>query len=172
MRDGGAIKGVAALLSPSLHQRPAATLVLVLADFEDEVRRRAGRLPGEQSAASGAADLGHRALRAPVSLAHPEDDGIDEGECVIEHQAFDFTVGWPAPILADDERPADLDLMASGVIAVVAARTDQPGGRAVDEHKTHLRCHRALEELAEWRFGVAIRRGMHFPDQRIGAGGE
>src|SRR5713101_933334 len=154
----------------SLYQRPAALLVLVLADFEDEVRRRAGRLPGKQSAASGAADLGHRALRAPVSLAHPEDDGIDEGKCVIEHQAFDFTVGWSAPMLTDDERPADLDLTAFGVIAMVAARTDQPVGRAVDEHKAHLRCHRAVEELPECRFGVAIRRGVHFPDLGIGAG--
>src|SRR5260221_8914471 len=133
--------------SPSLYQRPAAPLVLVLADFEDEVRRRAGRLPGKQSAASGAADLGHRALRAPVSLAHPEDDGIHEGKCVIEHQAFDFTVGWSAPMLTDNERPADLDFTAFGVIAVVAARTHQPGGRGLPDSKDQPACNRSGEHI-------------------------
>ena len=127
------------------HQRPAAPLVLFLANLKYEIRRRAGRLPGEQPAAFDAADLGHRALGTPVLLADPEDDGIDEAEGVIEHQAFDFAVGRATPMAANDEGSADLDFTPFRVMAMVAARTDQPVGRAVDEHKTHFGCERAVE---------------------------
>src|ERR1700722_9488678 len=89
------------------HQRAAAAEIAALADFEDDVRRCARQLAGKQTLALDAADLGHRALRAPVFLADPEDGGVEEGEGVIEHQPFDLTVGFPAPRTAGNESPAD-----------------------------------------------------------------
>jgi hypothetical protein len=154
------------------HQRPATVLIPALADLEDDVRRGAGGLPGKKPVTLEAADLGHRALRAPVVFADPEDHGIDESEGVIEHQPLDLAVGRAAPMAAYDKRPADLDLAALAVMAVVAAGADQPVGRPVDEHKRHLRGDRAVEILPERRLRVAVGRRMHLPDLRIGAGGE
>src|SRR6202045_5189928 len=83
----------------SAHQRPASLEIPALADFEDDVWSGAGQFPGKQPLAPDTADFCHRALRAPVFLADPENDGIDEGECVVEHQPFDFAVGRSAPWL-------------------------------------------------------------------------
>src|SRR5258708_17924819 len=111
------------------NQRPADLLIPALADFEDEVRRRARRLPGEKTVAPDATDLGHGALGTPVFLAHPEDDGVDETKGMIEHQAFDFAIGCSAPMLTDKESPADLAFAALGAIAMVAAPAQQPAAR-------------------------------------------
>src|SRR5258708_25018151 len=62
-----------------------ALLISALAYFENEVRHRAGRLPDKKPVAPHSPDLGHRALGAPVFLADPEDDGIDEAKGMIEH---------------------------------------------------------------------------------------
>ncbi|MGH6739964.1 MAG: hypothetical protein ACREDY_13210 [Bradyrhizobium sp.] len=37
-----------------------------------------------------------------ISLADPEDHGVDESEGVIEHQALDLAVGDPTPMRADE----------------------------------------------------------------------
>src|ERR1700730_1502628 len=144
------------MLNPSANERPATLLVSPLRNLENEIRRFARQFAREQSLALDAADLGHRALRAPVVLADPEHDRVDEGEGMIEHQPLHFAIGAAAPVAADDEGPADLDLAAFGFKAVVAARTDQPAGRSVDEHKTHFRIDRAVEEFPEPGLGVAI----------------
>src|SRR5258708_2915403 len=132
----------------------------------------ARRLPGEKTVAPDATDLGHGALGTPVFLAHPEDDGVDETKGMIEHQAFDFAIGRSAPMAAHEKRPANLDLAEFGFIAVIAARADQPAGRAVDEYEGHFRGDRAVEIRTEFRLGVAVGAGMHLPDFRIGAGRE
>src|SRR5258708_18431062 len=137
------------------NQRPAALLIPALADFEDEVRRRARRLPGEKTVAPDATDLGHGALGTPVFLAHPEDDGVDETKGMIEHQAFDFAIGRSAPMAAHEKRPANLDLAEFGVIAVIAARAEQPAGPAGDEYEGHFRGDPALEIRPEFRLGGA-----------------
>src|SRR6266568_9315068 len=106
---------------PSLHQRPSTFLILPLRNLENEIRPVAGQFADEQSPALDAADLGHGALRAPVLVADPEHDGVDEGKGVIEHQALDLAVGAAAPMAAGDERPADLDLAEFRLMAIVAA---------------------------------------------------
>src|SRR5882672_2242426 len=105
----------------SREQRSASSLVTALRDLEDEILHRAAQLPGQQPFALDAADLGHRTLRAPIVLADPEDRGVGEGEGVVEHQALDLAVGRAAPMAAGDERPADLDFAALGLVAVVTA---------------------------------------------------
>ena len=52
---------------------------------------------------------------------------------MIEHETLDLAVGSAAPMAANDERPANLDLAAREVVAVVAAGANQPAGRTVDE---------------------------------------
>src|SRR6202043_3357746 len=96
-----------------------------------------------------AADLGHRALRAPVGVGDPEDRGIDEAEGMIEHQPLDFAVGGAAPMRADNKSPADLDFAELRLITMVAAGADQGAGRAFDKCKTHLRVDRAVEKFPE-----------------------
>src|SRR6185437_7641581 len=125
---------------------------------------------GEEFFAPDAADLGHGALRAPVFIADPEHHGIDKAKGMVEHQALDLAVGGAAPMAANDKGPADLDLAALGLMAVIAAGADQPAARAIDEHKTHFAMERAVKELPEFRLGVAIGSRMHLPDLRIGAG--
>src|SRR5882724_5835341 len=105
----------------SRQQRSPSSLVTALGDLEDEILRLAAQLPGQQPLAPDAADFGHRALRAPIVLADPEDRGVGEGEGVVEHQALDLAVGRAAPVAAGDERPADLDFAAIGRVAVVTA---------------------------------------------------
>jgi hypothetical protein len=103
------------------NQQPAALLIPIPADFKNDVRRCAGQLPGEKPVAQNAADLFHRALGAPVLLAHSEDDGIDERKGVIEHQALDFAIGRSAPMAAGNEGPADLDFAKLSIITIIAA---------------------------------------------------
>src|ERR1700681_4963653 len=81
----------------STYQIPPAPLVPALRDLENEIRPVAGQLPGEQALALDAADLGHRALRAPVLVANPEHDGVDESKGVVEHQALYLAVDATAP---------------------------------------------------------------------------
>src|SRR5689334_3071075 len=140
----------------SLHQLPSAVLIAALRDLEDHVPPVAGEFSGEQALAEHAADLFHRALRAPVGLADPEDHGVDEGEGVVEHQPLDLAVDGPAPMAAGDKGPADLDLADVGLVAVVAAGADQAVARAVDEHEGHLRMDTAVEELAKLRLRVTV----------------
>src|ERR1700721_1305129 len=109
------------VIHSSLDQRAAASLITALADFEDDMRGCAGRFTGKEPGAPDAADLGHRALGAPVLLADPENHGIDEREGVIEHQPLDFAIGRAAPMAAGDEGPADLDFASPGVITIIAA---------------------------------------------------
>src|ERR1700742_3008354 len=122
----------------SRHQRAPTLPVAALRDVEDEIRPVARQFAGEQSFPLDATDLGHRALRAPVFLADPEHHGVDESEGMIEHQPLDLAVGGAAPMAADDKSPADLDLAAFGLIAIIAARADQAPARPIDEHKTHF----------------------------------
>src|SRR3977135_3079207 len=82
---------------PSLDQRPTTLLILPLRNFENERRPVAGQFADEQSAALDAADLGHRALRAPVLVADPEHHGIEEGKGVVEHQPLDLAAGAAHP---------------------------------------------------------------------------
>src|SRR3977135_2396057 len=103
---------------PSLDQRPTTLLIHPLRNFENEIRPVAGQFAHEQAAALDAADLGHRALRAPVLVADPEHDGVAEGEGVVEHQTLDLAVGAAAPMAARQKRPADLDLAELGLMAV------------------------------------------------------
>jgi hypothetical protein len=91
------------------HQRPAVLLIPAPGDVEDEIRRGARQFAGEKTSALDTANLGHRALRAPVFLAHPENHGIYECKGMIEHQPFDFAIGLAAPMAPGDEGPADLD---------------------------------------------------------------
>src|SRR3954470_14152524 len=106
---------------PSLHQLPAALLVLPLRNLENEIRPVSRQLTHEQAPALHTADLGHGALRAPVLVPDPEDDGVDEGESVVEHQPLDRAFGAAAPRAAGQKRPADLDLAQFRLMAMVAA---------------------------------------------------
>jgi hypothetical protein len=129
----------------------------------------AGECTGEQAVSQHAADLLHRALRAPIGLADPEAHGIDEGEGMVEHQPLHLAVNDPAPMAAGDKRPADFDLADVGLISVIPAGADQAIGRAIDKHESHFRFDPAVEEFPELRLLVAVRNRMQPPDFRIGA---
>src|ERR1700761_6285329 len=90
-----------------LQPRPSALPIPSLRNLENIMPDVARQLARQQRAlAPDAADLGHRALRAPVFLADPEHHGVDEGEGMVEHQALDLAVRGAAPMAARDEGPA------------------------------------------------------------------
>src|SRR5579863_7426291 len=152
----------------ALHQqRPPAILVALLGDLENKIRPVAGDFAREEPVALDPANLGHRALRTPVLVTDPEDDGVNESKGMIEHQALDLAVRSSAPMTARQKGPSDLDLTDLGRIAIVPARSDQPVCGAIDKRKAHFRSERAVEEFSKFRLGIAIRRGMNFPDLRI-----
>src|ERR1700728_2903522 len=130
--------GVMTAFYDSRQQRAASRFIAALCDFENKIRLIAGDRAGEQALAFDPADLGHRALRTPVLVADPEHDRVDESEGVVEHHALDLAVGAAAPMAAGEEGPADLDFADLGLVAVIAARSDQPAGGTANERKAHV----------------------------------
>src|SRR5580765_8629840 len=66
------------------------------------------------------AQLLDRAARAQVVLADHEDHAVHEAEGVVDHEPLHLAVGLAPPAIATEERPADLDLAAGGIVAVIA----------------------------------------------------
>ena len=89
---------------------------------------------------------------------------------MVEHHALDLAVGAAAPMAAGEEGPADLDFADLGLVAVIAARSDQTAGGTVDERKAHFGSDCTVEEFSKLRLGVSGGNRMHFPNLRIGAG--
>ena len=115
-----------------------------------------------------AADFFHGFSGADVRFADEEDDGVDELEGVVEHEAFHFAVVVTAPVGAGEEGPADFDFVALGVEVGVAGGADDFLGFSVDGDEGAFGGEGVFEELFEDFLFVAVGDGVQFPDQRVG----
>src|SRR5947199_108216 len=73
------------------------------------------------------------AARADVLRPDEEHDVVHVPEGVGQHQILQLAVVDAAPAPPDEERPADLDLAAFGVVAVVAREPDRLAGLGVQD---------------------------------------
>ena len=142
---------------------------ICLSDFKDDVSAAGGRSKS-QCVAPDRSDFLHRTLRAPIGFSHPEDDRIDESESVIEHQALDFAICRPTPVLAYEESPTDFDFAALGIISMKPARTNDRARCTFDECEPALRCYCTIKIFSENRFREPVTNRMKLPDQWIRSG--
>src|SRR5438105_4934619 len=71
-----------------------------------------------------AADLLHGPPRPAVVRANQEDHALDEPERMLKHEPLHLAVVATAPVGPGQERPADLDFAALGVVTVEPRRPD------------------------------------------------
>src|ERR1041385_5624306 len=95
------------------------------------------------------ADLLDRAAGAAVLRADDEEDAIDPGKGVEEHEALHLAVVGPAPVRPGEERPPDLDLPLRGIVAKVARGADYRAALPLDRDQSTSRRERAVEEAAD-----------------------
>src|SRR5262249_37597513 len=91
---------------------------------------------------------------------------------MIKHQPFDFTVVLTAPIRFRKKCPTDFDFADRGVIAVVAAGSDNLSGLAVKDGQSRVGSQSTVEELSEYRFLMAVADRVHCPNLGVSRGGE
>ena len=89
-----------------------------------------------------AADLGHGCARTQILLADLEEHAADVAQDVIDHQPLDFAINRTAPMGARQEGPADLDLVALGVVAGIATGADHFAACAIEDREPAAACQR------------------------------
>lgn len=122
-------------------------------------------------AGADGAELLDSALRSHVPGIDDEQDRLDEPERVVEHQALQLTVVDTAPVGASQERPADLDLAARGVVAVIARGSDDLSRPGVQDGESAARRQMLGEEGTEDVLAIPG-DWMLIPDQRVARRGE
>src|SRR5206468_3976999 len=115
-------------------------------------------------------DFFERFLRPKIVFSDLEEHAIDEAERIVEHERFQFGVVRTAPKCSLEERKADDHFTPLGAVFVIARASDDPSRLSLDDGKSTLRFHRAIEEFLEYRARVALPIGVLLPDKRIARG--
>src|SRR5262249_13738418 len=100
-----------------------------------------------------------------------ENDAVHEAEGVAQHQLLQLAVVNASPVRTGQKRPPDFDLAALAIVTVVARRSDDAAGRAVEDGKRPAGFQRLAKEGLEDVLGEEVPELMVLPDRRVGGNG-